>query len=191
MAKDRQLLIDFESRPGPLLTPGEIFEKCTEDMLRRLLRTEDRRFEKKSARTQPKTLSEYFSMWANTAPDGGIIIVGITKDKEFEGCATLSPRQRNDLDKTAIIYCPDAVYRFKEVPIHRDNDGQSDFVVVFRVEYHQSRVVRTTDKRAFVRIGDSCRELTGEQIRHLQAEKGEISFELEPCHAAYPRLSHL
>jgi len=187
MAKGEQLLFNYEPRLGPLLTPDEIFGQCNEDMLRSLLRYEDRRFEKKPRRIASKDLSEYFSMWANTAPCGGVIIVGITNDKVFEGCAALNDKSRNQLEKTADIYCPDAVYKVKHIPIHRDSDKQSDFVIVFRVYYHESKVVRTTNDRVFVRSGDSKKELKGEVIRHLQAEKGEVRFELETCHIDYPQ----
>lgn len=188
MAKPgEQYLLNFEKRSGFPLTPDEIFERCDENMLQNLLRTENRCFEKKSPRIQSKDLSEYFSMWANTAPCGGVIIVGIANDKKFEGCATLHPNQRNNLEKTAVTYCPDASYKIKQVQIHRDIDNQRDFVILFRVYYHKSKVVCTSDGRVFIRIGDTKRELKGEQIRHLQAEKGEISFELEPCHIAYPQ----
>ena len=141
---------------------------------------------RRRAPASARELSEYFSMWANTAPCGGVIIVGINKDRDFEGCSTLHANQRNEIEKTADIFCPDAAYKVKQVPIHRDSDGQDDFVIAFRVGYHESKVVRTTDGRVFVRSGDSLKELKGESIRHIQAEKGEIRFELEPCNIDYP-----
>jgi ATP-dependent DNA helicase RecG len=186
MAKMEQTEFNFESHSGPLLTPDEIFEQCNEEMLRKLLNIEDRRFEKKSARIQPRDLSEYFSMWANTQPYGGVIILGISKDKLFEGCSMLSTNQRNELETTADIFCPDAKYTMKHIPIRNDNK-QDDFVIVFRVYYHESKVVLTSGGRAFVRSGDSKRELKGEAIKNLMAEKGEIRFELEPCCVDYPQ----
>ena len=43
MAKLKQFEFNFEKPTGPLLTPDEIFEQCNEDMLRKILKVEDRR----------------------------------------------------------------------------------------------------------------------------------------------------
>lgn len=68
----------------PLLTPKDIFDSCNESLLRQF--HENSSLEKKPSNIHPRELSEYFSMWANTQPNGGIIVVGINKDKTFEGC---------------------------------------------------------------------------------------------------------
>jgi ATP-dependent DNA helicase RecG len=187
---DRQLSLDFEvplhsKRPIiNLLTPKEIFDSCDEDFFRRF--DEDSRIEKKPTNMHPKALSEYFSMWANTQPNGGIIVVGIADDKIFEGCTLLSQKQLNSIEKTADTYCPDAIYKIRKVPIKRDKDKASDFIIVFFVEYNNSRVVATTNGRVFYRVGDSKKEAKGEALRHLRAEKGEVRFETEACKLQYP-----
>ncbi len=186
MAKQGQMLLDFEARRLSFLTPDEIFEKCDENMLRRLV-IEDRRFEKKSARAQPVHLGDYFSMWANTKPEGGLVFVGITKDKTFEGCLNLGATRINELEQTAYKYCPDAKCDFKHIPIRNDNNNQSDFIVAFRVYYNGAKVVKTIKGQAFIRIGDEIRELKGDELKDLQAEKGEIRVELEPCNVNYPQ----
>lgn len=189
--KEDQMSFDFKrslnlGRPIiHLLSPKEIFDSCNEDLLRQY--NEDSRLEKKSSRIHSKELAEYFSMWANTHPSGGIIIVGVNKDRTFEGCALLSSRQVNEIEKTADTYCPDANYKVKRVPIKRDKDQQDDFVIVYWVDYNRTRVVAITDGRAFIRIGDSKKEVKGEVLRHLRAEKGEVCFESEVCRLLYPQ----
>ncbi len=186
-----QLSFIFERRVSrgqpivPLCTPKDIFDSCDEELLRQF--NEDSRLEKKSSNIHPKPLGECFSMWANTQPNGGIIVVGINKDKTFEGCAQLSTRQLNEIEKTADTHCPDVNYKIKRVPIKRDKDQHDDFVIVFWVEYNKTRVVAMTDGRVFVRIGDSKKEVKGDALRHLRNEKGEIRFESEPCSLIYPR----
>ncbi len=187
-ATDDQLGIDFSETPAPLpptqlMTPSEIFDSSDEALLRQLL--EDGRIERKSAGMHSKPLAEYYSMWANT-PDGGIIVIGVTKERQFEGCSCLSQDQLNELEKIGSTFCPEAVARSRRVAIHRDRDGADDFLTVVFVEYHPTRVVKTTDGRAFRRVGDTKREVKGEELRHLQAEKGEIRFESEPCNLPYP-----
>ena len=191
LRKKDQISFSFEralssERPiDPLLSPEEIFESCDESLLRKF--NEDSRLEKKPSAIHPKQLGEYFSMWSNTQPHGGIIVVGINKDKTFEGCTQLSSKQLNNIEKTPSIYCPDADYKMKRVPIKRDKDKQDDFIIVFLVKYNSSRVVTTTDSRVFLRIGDSKKEVKGETLRHLRAEKGESRFESEVCGLSYPQ----
>jgi ATP-dependent DNA helicase RecG len=169
----------------PLLTPKEIFDSCDESLLRQF--HEDSRLEKKPSTIHPKELGEYFSMWANTQPNGGIIVVGINKDKTFEGCTQLSSNRLNKIEQTPDTYCPDAEYKIKRISIKRDKDNNEDFIIVFWVNYHRTRLIATTDGRVFVRIGSSKKEVKGEALSHLRAEKGEISFERESCNLPYPQ----
>jgi len=185
-----QKSLDFdlaESGIDSLSNPDEIFDACNEEILRKAFETEDSRLEKKSARTSPRTLGDYFCMWSNTPPCGGLLVVGISKDNIFEGCASLSQNQINEIEKTGQTFCPDAQYSMKRIQIHRDNDGQKDFVVIFLIKYNKTRVIKTTQGSVFLRIGDSKTEIKGDAIRHLQNEKGEISFETERCNLFFPK----
>jgi len=185
----RQLELDFEvpfKPEGPianLLTPKEIFDNCDESFFRR---REDSRFDRKRANTDPRDLGEYFSMWSNTHPNGGLIVVGITDNKMFEGCGSLSTKQLNAIERAAETYCPDAIYKTKKIRIKRDIDKADDFIIVFYVEYNSNRVISTASGKVFRRIGDSKKEVKKDALRHLQAEKGEIRFEIEPCNLSYP-----
>ncbi len=180
-----QGILNYEEVPQQFLTPDELYNGLNEANLRRW--KEDSRFEKKSARIQAVALGDYFSMWANTAPEGGLVIVGISKDLVFEGCLCLDYNKLNEIEKTGEIYCADAVYSVKRIRIHRDKDGVEDFVLAFRVSYHKSRVVRTSSNHVFIRRADSKFELkTDDEIRQLKADKGEVSFESEPCGLSYP-----
>lgn len=185
-----QLSFDFECQLRPskaiqkLLTPEDIFTFCDEGFLRDY--GENSCLEKKSAGIHPRELGEYFSMWANT-PGGGIIVIGINKDRTFEGCDHLSTSQLNEIEKTASLFCPDASFKIRKVPIKRDKDNNPDFIIIFLIEYNVNRVVTTTNGKAYKREGDSKRELKGEALRHLRAEKGEIHFESEVCNLCYPQ----
>lgn len=70
MSMDDQLKLSFE-QILPLLTVDEIYERASAELLTSLGK-EDRRFERKPSGIHALTLGEYFSMWANTAPDGGL-----------------------------------------------------------------------------------------------------------------------
>ena len=182
----RQMNLDLESNPLQLMSADEIYARADEKLLRSL--EEDRRIERKSARFSGDSLGEYFSMWANTSPDGGLIVSGMRDKKHgggFEGCLLLSDDQLNKLEQVSYTYCPEAPYQSKRINVENDK-GETDFVVLFRVKYREGLVVRTTGGKVFRRIGDSKVEMKGEQIRELQADKGEISFEQQPSKLKWP-----
>ena len=176
--QSRQIPLNFEG-PLALMTVEEIYERASVDLLQNL--NEDRRIERKPSGIQPQALGEYFSMWANTAPDGGIVIVGMEDRGAASGCSGLSQKQLNRLEKTGMEFCPDARFENKRIPC-----GDSDFLEVFRVYYRPDKVVRTVSGDAFIRHGDSKKKLLPDEIRELEIDKGQLEFELEPCGMAYP-----
>jgi len=132
-------------------------------------------------------LGKYVSMWANTPPDGGILIAGQDDNKTFSGCNSLSDDELNRLERSHHIYCPDAKVHTKRVEV-QNAKGARDFVVVFRVKYRDDIVVSTNRSETFVRIGDTIHEVKSpEELRELQADKGQIRFESQPSTLIYPR----
>src|SRR5688572_30730955 len=92
--------------PYALLSPREIYEGINLSLLAEL--REDRRIERKPPNYNRKSLGDYFSMWANTPPDGGIIAVGIEDDGRISGCHNVPQSALNDLEKSHYIFAPDA-----------------------------------------------------------------------------------
>ncbi len=168
------------------MTVDEIYERASVDMIR-ALQKEDRRIERKPAGMHSLALGDYFSMWANTAPDGGVIVIGMEDDEAgtVTGCSKLSMHQLNRLESTRIEYCADSRAESKRIEATNVN-GEPDYLLVFRIFYRQDKVVRTSAGNAFWRVADTKRRLTEEEIRELQIDKGEIDFELEPCNLEYP-----
>ncbi|MDB4223816.1 putative DNA binding domain-containing protein [Granulosicoccus sp.] len=184
MSDEGQLHFDFEA-PSELMlmSAAEIFEIANESVLREI--AEDRRFEAKPKTFAPKSIGEYVNMWANTA-NGGLIAVGIRNDNIFEGCKSMSQKDLNDIEKCPDIYCPDAHWTSKRIEI-QGAKGEQDFIILFLIHYVERRVVWTNDRKVFVRRADSCKQLKSpDEIRHLQIEKGEISFEKGPAALNYP-----
>ena len=181
--KVRQLPFNF-SGPLALLTVDEIYEKASVELLQRL-GDEDRRVERKPATVHSEYLGEYFSMWANTAPDGGIIVVGMNDDRTVSGCDDLTVKQLNRLEATRVEYCPDSRSESKRIEAI-NAQGKPDYLLLFRVYYRSDKVVRTVSHKAYTRVADKKKELGEEEIRELQIDKGEVDFELEPCELQYP-----
>lgn len=177
-----QLKLNFEPTPRQLMSVDEIFDRADQHLLQEL--AEDNRIERKPARFGGDSLGEYFSMWANT-PNGGLIVSGQHNVKGFEGLSGLTAEQLNQRDKTGMVHCPDAKFAVRKVEV-RNLKGERDFVYLFRVFYNTDVVVRTTQGKVFVRKGDSCIQLRPEEIRELEADKGQISFERQGCNLAWP-----
>ena len=179
----RQMRLEFGVAPDRLLSPDEIYSKADEALLRRL--GEDRRIEWKSPAATGSSLGEYICMWANTSPEGGLIVSGMADDGRIIGCRGLSQERLNNLEKAPHEFCPDAKVETKRVPAQNPDGGQ-DFVLLFRVRYHPDLVVKVVSGKSFVRKGDSKYTLKPEEILELQADKGEISFEQRDCNLVYP-----
>ena len=181
-----QLTLDLLQPIEPqllLLSVDEIYEGADLSLLTRL--KEDRRIERKSPRIQPATLAEYFSMFGNTPPDGGIIVIGLEDDGSIAGCSSLDSNRLNDLERTGDVYCPDARYEVKKVPVTLPNETD-DFIILIRVSYNDRKLVETNKREAFSRRGESKRKLLPDEKREIQISKGEVELENEPCKLNYP-----
>ncbi|MFC6048630.1 helix-turn-helix domain-containing protein [Methylobacterium hispanicum] len=133
-----------------LWTPDEIYDRL--DLYNIEQFVEDRRVERKSASVQPRALAEYLSMWSNTQPHGGIIIVGIDDSGRLSGCKKIAASHKNTLESLSLL-CPDARWANKDVAI-KNYKGEDDFVMVYRVNYRPDKLVETSGGEAFVREGD-------------------------------------
>jgi ATP-dependent DNA helicase RecG len=90
------------------------------------------------------------------------------------------------LEATGYERCPDARFESKRVSIVNSR-GESDFALLFRIHYHETKVVETCDGKVFCRIADKCVELKTDQEKHqMRIDKGEVQHEQEPCTLVYP-----
>ena len=167
----------------PLLSSDEIYEKADHVLL--ALLNEDKRIERKPARTHGKALGEYFSMWANTPPEGGLLVLGMDDDGGFSGCTMLSANELNDREKSFSIYCPECKAESKRIPVI-NKDGHEDYVVLFRIYYQENKVVTDVSRNGYTRIADEKHKLTADEIREFKIDKKQIDLEQEPAILKYP-----
>jgi len=167
-----------------LLSVQDIYDTANQALFETL--KEDRRVERKAVTIQASQLGDYFSMWANTTPDGGIIVVGQENDGKITGCIKTAQNHLNEIEKAGNTYCPDAKHESKRIKV-KLQDGGEDFIIIIRVFYRDNRVVRTVSKAAFVRNGDTNRKLSDAEIHELEIEKKQIDFEQEPSGLDYPQ----
>ena len=146
---------------------------------------EDSRIERKNATYRAKELGDYFSMWANTPPEGGVILLGVENDGTIGGCMGTDASHINDLERAGTVFASEARSTCKRVHV-TNCQGQPDYIVAIRVFYKEDRLVETTAQRAYTRVGASKKEMTEAEKRELQQMKGQLEIESEPVPLRYP-----
>ena len=187
-----QLEFDWTTTTPPkqtlveLWTPDDIFT----DLIHRgasVLEnfSEDFRLEYKSARLQLRELGDYFSMWSNTQPHGGIICIGVENDRKISGCLQVGTKKIIKLESAGQEFCPDANYDYRRVPATAES-GEKNFILVIRIFYHANKLVETISGDAFVRVGNRKHRLTEDEKREIRINKGQIAYEKEAVNLKYP-----
>lgn len=179
--------IEFQFHPPAvqlpqLWTPDDIFNAIDETIVR--LFAEDSRVERKPCGIHANALGDYLSMWANTQPHGGVILIGVENNGALSGCKCMATEELNKLE-TVRRYCPDARHEFKRVPVVNAK-SEMDFIIAVRVHYREEKLVETVDGNAFVRSGAEKRKLTENEKREIRINKGEVEYELEPVNLRWP-----
>ena len=174
---------NYSSAHLALLSPDDIYSAADETLL--VTPKEDRRLERKRATIHDEELGEYYSMWWNTAPDGGLMVLGQEDGGAFSGCLMLKQGQLNSLEKAGLYHCPDAHIETRRIRVTLA-DGADDFVLLVRVYYHSRKVVKTVRGKAYWRIADEKKEVPRDQLRELEIAKGEIDLEQESVSLTYP-----
>ena len=181
----RQLAFDFALEDGdPLLevlSPRDIWERLNQHELSRY--SEDRRIEFKSTRIHFAELAKYYSMFSNTSPEGGVILIGVNDQGEAEGCSSLSVDQLNKLEKFHLDHCPNAKPEHRRIEISLGRNV--DFIIAIYIPY-TNRLTETNKKEAYIRYGDSKHRMSDDEKREYRQSRNEIEFELEPSGLKWP-----
>ncbi|MHB2029649.1 MAG: ATP-binding protein [Acidimicrobiales bacterium] len=136
---------------------------------------EDQWFDRKSARTQPKSLSEALVGFANA--EGGFVIIGISAGVVEGVDSSLS--EQNGWRQTAMDLTIPSVSIRAELVECVNQHGRSDHLMIIEVEA-SNEVHATTKDEVFLRVGDETRKLTYVQRRELEFDKGQTNYETTP-----------
>jgi ATP-dependent DNA helicase RecG len=99
-----QLSFDLDSllrKSAKMMTVDEIFSSLINIPIVDL--KEDRRIERKVVAVTASALGDYFSIFANTPPDGGIILIGVENNGTVSGCDSASQQHLNDLERAGTL----------------------------------------------------------------------------------------
>src|ERR1700686_746813 len=120
--RNGQQTLAFEPVPAPsLMTADEIYVNATQSLLAKL--SEDRRIERKPASIHGDFLGTYICMWANSPPDGGVMVIGMENDGSISGCLRSPVSHINDLERSGHTFCPIVHYETRHLEVRR-TDGE-------------------------------------------------------------------
>ena len=139
---------------------------------------ENKYFDRKSAQIRAVDLAPHISAFANA--DGGTIVIGISdKKRTLEGINSCGDEKINEFINAAKDYCR-PMPRYREEFIDITNEaGQADRILLLHIESSVDRIIRTSNDRTYLRIGDKSKEMLGENLRNLEYAKGSRHFEDE------------
>ena len=140
--------------------------------------SENKYFDRKSAKIRSVDLAQHISAFANA--DGGTLVIGISdKKRTLEGVDSCGADRINEFINAPKDCCrPMPHYQEEFVEIINEN-GDQDRLLLLHIEPSVDRVIRTSNDRTYLRIGDKSKEMLGENLRNLEYAKGSRHFEDE------------
>ena len=121
------------------------------------------------------------SAFANTNPEGGLLVLGIGATGVVFGTRHLREAQRNDLTNI------DQMLVGQTAQLHAvqctNHTNAADEIIVIYVPPSEREICRTPGRRerAWMRRGAQNFEMTDEQRDRVKRDKGIVSFERTPC----------
>lgn len=136
---------------------------------------ENQFFDRKSAKKSVKEMSNHISGFANAS--GGTLVIGISDDGIIEGFEKYKDKYNEFLKITGTDYLktvPNYQSETLEVINYR---GNRDKILLIHVNPSTDTLIRTVKDEVFLRQGDSTNKLSLEQVKVLEYDRQEISFE--------------
>ena len=138
---------------------------------------EDLYFDRKSKRIKPNELANHICAFANA--NGGTIAIGIEDSGLVNGFTPSEQQLINDIEKSPYDLCnPTPLCTFE---IHEVSDEMNitSKILLIHVMANTSKVVRKASGDVFLRIGDSSKKLSYDDIKNLEYDRGERLHEEE------------
>lgn len=139
---------------------------------------ENKYFDRKSARIELAKLAQIISAFANA--DGGTIVIGISdKKRNLEGISIVSAEHLNELIAAPKDCCkPMPQWDYEWLDIENEG-GLQDRLLLLHIRKSVDQIIRTSDDRTYLRIGDKSKELRGKDLVNLEYAKSTRYFEDE------------
>lgn len=140
-----------------------------------LTKTEEGQYiDRKSARIRPGDIARHLVAFANA--NGGVLVIGIEDEGTVTGFGYSEARSVNDFLDVPYTMCVGNIKITTEQ--RKINVGdREDFVLLFFIEPSEDCVIKTSDGKVYLRVGDKSRLLNHDQVTQLEYDKGERSYE--------------
>lgn len=138
---------------------------------------ENQFFDRKSARKSVKEMANFVASFANAS--GGTLVIGIADDGKIEGFEDY-PNKYNDFLKVTNIDYLKTIPNYKNETLEVVNyKGNKDKILLIHIKPSADILIRNVKDEVYLRQGDSSNKLSSEQIRILEYDRREVSFEEE------------
>jgi predicted HTH transcriptional regulator len=165
------------------MTPREVYDTVDLDSIRDFLRSPDLQgqyFERKEHR-KPEALAQTISAFANSNPEGGLLIIGVKDDGKIVGvnhpAGTAVTPVNTMLRYPEYLVENPAEYRL--APITDDNSQPNHLLLIY-ANFSPRRVVELTDRTAYERRGDQT-------VRHAMKKKTRCGTPRDKSHLKMSR----
>ena len=140
-----------------------------------LCEKENNIFDRKSAKSKPSSLADDISAFANA--EGGVLVVGISDNRELEGVNSLTDTQLSDLVESPKNVCkPMPIYQVEFLPIV-NKCGHKDRLLLLHIKPARDYLIRTSKDDTYLRIEDRSVLMKGDNLHQLENQKNLRHFE--------------
>ena len=136
---------------------------------------ENQFFDRKSAKKDIKELANHIAGFANAS--GGILVIGISDDGKLEGFEECPEKYNKFLKITSGDYLK-TMPKFENETINIINyKGNKDKILLIHISPSINTLIRNVKDEVYLRQGDSTNKLSSEQVKIIELDRHEISFE--------------
>ena len=131
---------------------------------------ENQYFDRKSARIKPTEVARHLVAFSNA--NGGILAIGIEDNGKITGFNYDKANSINDF-----LYVPFSCCQVNLMIETEIIDVNGKQILLFFIDSVENNVIKTSDNKVYLRIGDKSKLLTHNEITQLEYDKGDRSFE--------------
>ena len=136
---------------------------------------ENQYYERKSAKKDIKELANYVAGFANAS--GGTLAIGIADNGKVEGFEDCKEKYNKVLKITSCDYLK-TVPKYENETIEVINyKGNKDNILLIHISPSMNTLIRNAKDEVYLRQGDSTNKLSAEQVKIIESDRHEISFE--------------
>ena len=136
---------------------------------------ENQFFERKSAKKDIRELANNIAGFANAS--GGTLVIGISDDGKLEGFEEFPEKYNKFLKITSGDYLKTIPKYENEILNIINYKGNKDKLLLIHISPSINTLIRNVKDEVYLRQGDSTNKLSSEQVKIIESDRHEISYE--------------